>query len=236
MLPSSARRPSSGETAAVQRRRIRRDRATAHGRAGRDVPPARRAHRAFRRLPEPPRAREPPGSLERRRGHAREGARGRARALPRISAPLDHGATRGHAGTDRPPLPAIEPPRLAREAALRSLGKGTPRPRERGLANAPCGFRLSMLWMRWLPRAPARGTGRRERSPATGPLPGFGSSAYEPSLASEARSAETNASRVSGPSGAGRPLVSAARAPAPRRGRGALPSPGPRGAAPPRGR
>src|SRR5438876_7077573 len=145
MLPSSARRPSSGETAAVQRRRIRRDRATAHGRAGRDVPPARRAHRAFRRLPEPPRAREPPGSLERRRGHAREGARGRARALPRISAPLDHGATRGHAGTDRPPLPAIEPPRLAREAALRSLGKGTPRPREHGLANAPYsfGFRCS---------------------------------------------------------------------------------------------
>ena len=82
--------------------------------------------RALRRLPQPPRPRQPARAVERRRRNARGGARRRARALPRVPPARDHRAARGDARADRPALPA--PRRVAAPpSGLLRMGVAAPR-------------------------------------------------------------------------------------------------------------
>ena len=71
---------------------------------GVDLPRPRRQDGPLRRLPQPHRARQPAGAVERRRRAARAGARRRAGALPRVPDARDHRAARADARAHRPAL------------------------------------------------------------------------------------------------------------------------------------
>src|SRR5262249_8429464 len=94
---------------------LRPDDRAADGGDGRDLPGARGQDEALGRLPQPPRARQPARALGQGRSSAREGARRRAGALPRVSAPCDHAQARDDARPDRPALQAAW--HLARSSA-----------------------------------------------------------------------------------------------------------------------
>src|SRR5581483_11176686 len=98
----------NGAQAEIQLRGVR-DRDRAADERDRDhVPRSGREVRALCRLPQPPRARQPAGTLERGRQAARARARRRAGALPRVPAARDHGAARAHARPRRPAVPAAQ--------------------------------------------------------------------------------------------------------------------------------
>src|SRR5262245_50629732 len=92
--------------AAFQRRAVRPDDPAADGRPRPDVSRARREDRALGGVSEPPRAREPAGSLGRRDRDAGQGARCGARPLPGSPHPPHCGAPGAHAEADRPALSA----------------------------------------------------------------------------------------------------------------------------------
>ena len=108
--------PSSGSRLLMAHKRRFSDRALRRGgdgtdgREGRHVSRPCREDGPLRRLPQPSRSRQPPGSLRRGDRHARGCARRRARALPRVPHPCHHGEARGDAEARRSSLP---PPRLA---------------------------------------------------------------------------------------------------------------------------
>src|SRR5579862_852405 len=101
-------RQADGATAQVQLRGLR---------AGDRAPDERdRSHlprlgvevRALGRLPQPSRARQPAGAVERRRQATCARARRRARAFSRVPAARHHRAARAHAGPRRPALPPAQ--------------------------------------------------------------------------------------------------------------------------------
>ena len=109
-----ARLDSAREARLMARKRrfsddaVRPDDRAADGRRPAHVPLARGEDEALGGLPEPPRARQPSGSVGRRDQDARACARRRGRALPRVPPARDHRPARAHAGPDRQAVPALQ--------------------------------------------------------------------------------------------------------------------------------
>src|SRR5882724_1016138 len=114
MRPTWARRWGDGEAAEIRLGAVRARGGEADERNGGDLPGTRDEDRPVGRLPEPPGAREPSRAVERRgRDPGRLPGR-RARALPRVPAPGDHGEARGDAGSGRQALQTLEQLTLTR--------------------------------------------------------------------------------------------------------------------------